>query len=131
MSAQQSGKQREKRVDKEIYLLRNLPNHYKLAKKETQLGMLIDVSIYVIIVQLEIQKEALGNSKLIDSSIQFYYFDILLRDKYPFQPPIIMTRTNVSLLGVMTFQFCKPSLADGRDLLSDIIACKPAGKQAN
>ena len=69
MSAQQSGKQREKRVDKEIYLLRNLPNHYKLAKKETQLGMLIDVSVHVIIVQLEIQKEALGNSKLIDSSI--------------------------------------------------------------
>ena len=131
MSAQQSGKQREKRVDKEIYLLRNLPNHYKLAKKETQLGMLIDVSVHVIIVQLEIQKEALGNSKLIDSSIQFYYFDILLRDKYPFQPPIIMTRTNVSLLGIMTFQFCKPSLADGRDLLSDIIACKPAGKQAD
>ena len=131
MSAQQSGKQREKRVDKEIYLLRNLPNHYKLAKKETQLGMLIDVSVHVIIVQLEIQKEVMGNSKLIDSSIQFYYFDILLRDKYPFQPPIIMTRTNVSLLGVLTFQFCKPSLADGRDLLSDIIACKPAGKQAD
>ena len=38
------GKQREKRVDKEFFLLRNLPGEYKLGKKETQLGHVIDVS---------------------------------------------------------------------------------------
>ena len=34
----------EKRIDKEIFLLRNLPKEYKMGKKETQLGVLIDVS---------------------------------------------------------------------------------------
>jgi hypothetical protein len=35
---------KEKRVDKEIFLLRNLPKEYKLGKKETQLGTLVDVN---------------------------------------------------------------------------------------
>jgi hypothetical protein len=33
--ASSQGNQREKRVDKEIFLLRNLPKEYKLGKKET------------------------------------------------------------------------------------------------
>ena len=36
-------KNKEKRIDKEIFLLRNLPKEYKLGKKETQLGILLDV----------------------------------------------------------------------------------------
>jgi hypothetical protein len=31
------------RVDKEIHLLKNLPNHYKLGKRETNLGTLLYV----------------------------------------------------------------------------------------
>jgi len=38
---------KEKRVDKEIFLLRNLPKEFKLGKKETQLGTLIDVSRHI------------------------------------------------------------------------------------
>ena len=34
---------KEKRIDKEIFLLRNLPKEFKIGKKETQLGILIDV----------------------------------------------------------------------------------------
>lgn len=78
-----------------------MPSEYKLGKKDTQLGVLID---------LEIDRKAVKSSHL-DKSIERFYFDILLRDKYPFQPPIIMTRTT----------FCSPSLADGRDLLYHII----------
>jgi hypothetical protein len=37
-------KNKEKRIDKELFLLRNLPKDYKLGKKDTQLGLLIDVS---------------------------------------------------------------------------------------
>ena len=37
-------KNKEKRIDKEIFLLRNLPKDYKLGKKETQLGILLDVN---------------------------------------------------------------------------------------
>lgn len=81
--------------------MRNLPEQFKIGKKETQLGILID---------LEIKKAAVP-SKHLDKSVERFYFDILLRDKYPFQPPIIMTRTT----------FCAPTLADGRDLLYEII----------
>jgi len=82
----QSNKTQEKRIDKEIFLLRNLPKEYKLGKKETQLGTLID---------LEVDRSAV-KSQFLDKSIERFHFDILLRDKYPFQPPIIMTRTTVS-----------------------------------
>lgn len=37
-------KNKEKRIDKEIFTLRNLPSEFKLGKKDTQLGVLIDVS---------------------------------------------------------------------------------------
>mmetsp|Transcript_9633 Transcript_9633/g.16178 ORF Transcript_9633/g.16178 Transcript_9633/m.16178 type:complete len:110 (+) Transcript_9633:58-387(+) len=100
---------KEKRIDKEIFLLRNLPKEYKLGKKETQLGTLID---------LEIDRSTV-KSQLLDKSIQRFYFDILLRDKYPFQPPIIMTRTT----------FCSPSLADGRDLLYHVIPDKSSSEE--
>ena len=40
-----------------------------------------------------------------------FNFDILLRDKFPFQPPLILTKTT----------FAMPSLADGRDLLLHIL----------
>jgi hypothetical protein len=46
--AQSMGK-KEKRIDKEIFLLRNLPKEYKLGKKETSLGTLIDVSRSIFI----------------------------------------------------------------------------------
>jgi hypothetical protein len=39
-----SQQKKEKRIDKELFLLRNLPKEYKLGKKDTQLGTLIDVS---------------------------------------------------------------------------------------
>lgn len=47
----------------------------------------------------------------LDPSMEKFNFDILLRDKFPFQPPLIMTKT----------RFCSPSLADGRDLLQHIL----------
>jgi ubiquitin-protein ligase len=41
-----------------------------------------------------------------------FNFDILLRDKFPFQPPLVITKT----------AFGEPnSLADGRDLLLHIL----------
>ena len=41
-------RKKEKRIDKEIFLLRNPPKEYKLGEKEAFLGTLIDVSIKVI-----------------------------------------------------------------------------------
>ena len=45
------------------------------------------------------------------TSIETFNFDILLRDKFPFQPPLIMTKT----------RFSDPSMADGRDLLNHLL----------
>jgi len=50
-------KNKEKRIDKEIFLLRNLPKEYKLGKKETQLGILLDVNTsfyYIFTMQISI-----------------------------------------------------------------------------
>jgi len=62
------------------------------------------------LIDFEIDRSVI-KSEFLDKSIERFYFDVLLRSKYPFQPPIIMTRTT----------FCSPSLADGRDLLYEII----------
>ena len=35
---------KQKRIDKEIFTCRSLPKEYKMGKKLTQLGVLIDVS---------------------------------------------------------------------------------------
>lgn len=51
-----------------------------------------------------------------ESPLDTFTFDILLRDKFPFQPPIIMTKT----------KFSNPSLYDGRDLLKHLL---PGGQQ--
>jgi len=40
-----------------------------------------------------------------------FNFEILLKDKFPFKPPVVTTRT----------PFSNPSLADGRDLLAHIL----------
>ena len=104
--------------------MRNLPNSYKLGQKKTNLGRVIYVSLYPFrsrsypsqidfndppfsCLQLEIDKSALN----VDQGTQIFNFDILLRDKFPFQPPLIMTKT----------KFCNPSLADGRDLLTHVL----------
>ena len=47
----------------------------------------------------------------VPAHLERFNFDILLRDKFPFQPPLVMTKTS----------FCEPSLADGRDLLTHIL----------
>lgn len=56
---------------------------------------------------MEISKTALSVEQPIDT----FTFDILLRDKFPFQPPIIMTKTKI----------CNPSIYDGRDLLKHLL----------
>ena len=42
-------KKTHKRVEKELLLLRNLPKEYKLGKRETSLGTLLYVRLFVLI----------------------------------------------------------------------------------
>ncbi len=45
--------------------------------------------------QLEIERSAVNGAQALDRSIDRFHFEILLRDKFPFQPPLITTRTKV------------------------------------
>lgn len=79
-----------------------------------------DSSLYCA--QLEIDRSVVHCS-YIDKSVAKFDFEILLRDKFPFQPPFIITKTKVTstIIQLFCFQFTFPSLADGRDLLTHII----------
>jgi ubiquitin-protein ligase len=105
------------RVDKEIQLLKNLPKEYKLGKRETALGTLL---------YLEIDKSAVNLDATATQNevvpIQKYNFDILLREKYPFEAPQITTRTRVSNGMLILLQFGPVPLADGRDLFCEILS---------
>jgi hypothetical protein len=48
-----------------------------------------------MICQLEIERSAVNGAQALDRSIDRFHFEILLRDKFPFQPPLITTRTKV------------------------------------
>jgi ubiquitin-protein ligase len=50
-------------------------------------------------------------AKQVNEVVQKYKFEILLKDKFPFKPPVVTT----------SMPFSNPSLADGRDLLLNIL----------
>jgi ubiquitin-protein ligase len=96
MSENNFNKPKPKRLDKELLLLRNLPKEFKIGKKETPLGIILFVSFH---------------DKSLVPPIDQFNFEILIKDKFPFQPPLIMSKTN----------FSSPTLADGRDLLLHLL----------
>ena len=66
----QVNKNKEKRIDKEIFLLRNLPEAYKLGKKLEQQEMMKDPEKYKAYLLEELknqQAEKPGTSKKLDS----------------------------------------------------------------
>lgn len=83
----------------------------------------------IIYYQLEIEKSAVPLSEATLAQIKNenqvpiakYNFDILLREKYPFEPPQITTRTRViHFIFLILVQFGSVPLADGRDLFKEI-----------
>jgi ubiquitin-protein ligase len=50
-------------------------------------------------------------TKQVGEQVNKFNFEILLKEKFPFKPPVVTTRTS----------FSNPSLADGRDLLDQIL----------
>lgn len=91
-----------KRIDKgrgyaELQLLSQLPPSFKVTHTESPFGMTLRV---------EITKDLLPGLEIDSVS-----FDVLLEGSYPFQAPKVLCNTS----------FIRPSLADGRDLLRDII----------
>lgn len=77
--------------------MRNLPSTIKSNRRKKEVGTIIE---------LEIEKKEIGGNAKTD-----FQFEILLRNKYPFQPPLIMAKTTLGT----------PTLADGRDLLPHLL----------
>ena len=91
----------------ELELLKYLPIDYKLEYKDSPTYLLIQISF--------------NASSLKSSPLKIFQFDILVSQNYPISPPKIRTVSSVRLSQV---QFGNPSLADGRDLLIEIIKKK-------
>ena len=93
-------------------MLKNLPQDYKFSTHDSSLGLIIKVSSHLghSRHKFEIQAKMI-KSELLDKSIKKVVFDVLLDQKFPFQQPRIMCKT----------EFTEPSLCDCRDLFSDIL----------
>lgn len=96
-----SVKIQNKRIAKEVKLLKNLPPEMLFGKLEKSYG---------IIIRIEIQS-SLIKSRFLDSSIEKLYFEILLTEKFPFQAPQVCCKTKIGF----------PTINDKRDVLEEVI----------
>lgn len=91
-----------KRVEKgtvhsELQLLAQLPAGFAVSHSDSPFGVVITLTLARDSFPTDLPADVL--------------FEVHIEGKYPFQAPKILTKT----------EFCSPSLADGRDLLRDII----------
>jgi hypothetical protein len=77
-------------------MLRSLPPVYKIVEDRSPFGLVIKVTLSV---------------DLVPAAEESVTFDVHLEGKFPFQAPKLYCRTS----------FTKPSIADGRDLLKDVV----------
>ena len=60
--------------------------------------------------QIEISSDIIDSNHL-DQRIEKLFFDLILSKMFPCEPPKVLCKT----------KFCHPTIADGRDLLEEII----------
>lgn len=89
-----------KRIAKEVKMLKNLPQEMLFGKIEKSYG---------IIIRIEIQA-SLINSQFLNSDIEKLYFEVLLTEKFPFQAPQVYCKTKIGF----------PTIDDKRDVLDEI-----------
>lgn len=91
-----------KRIEKgtlhaELQLLAQLPEGFSVSHSDSPFGLIISITL---------SQASFPADLLVD-----VLFEVHIEGKFPFQAPKVLTKT----------EFCTPSLADGRDLLRDII----------
>jgi ubiquitin-protein ligase len=94
-----------KRIDKgrfhiELQLLAQLPPGFTVSHSDSPFGLIIQVTVSVAAFPTDLDQDLI--------------FEIHIEGKFPFQAPKIQCKT----------AFLQPSLADGRDLLRDIIGAQ-------
>jgi len=70
-----------------------LSKEYKIGKREVALGTLLYLEM----------DSSLVESEHLKMEVPKYNFEILLRDRYPFQQPLIMTKTKVTICLTLSF----------------------------
>lgn len=90
-----------KRISKEVKMLKNLPPEMLFGKIEKSYG---------VVIRIEIQA-SLIKSQFLNSDIQKLYFEILLTEKFPFQAPQVYWKTKIGY----------PTIDDRRDVLEEVI----------
>lgn len=90
-------------------MLRHLPKEYKFSLiTGCALGTLLKLEIDYTAMSDQANKAV---AKQTGAKVEKYKFEILLKEKFPFKPPVLST----------SCPFSNPSLADGRDLLQNIL----------
>jgi ubiquitin-protein ligase len=77
MESKSSVKIQNKRIAKEVKMLKNLPPEMLFGKIEKDYGILIRIEIQASLIK----------SQFLSSDIEKLYFEILLTEKFPFQAP--------------------------------------------
>ena len=77
METKGSVKIQNKRIAKEVKMLKNLPSEMLFGKIEKDYGILIRIEIQASLIK----------SQFLSSDIEKLYFEILLTEKFPFQAP--------------------------------------------
>ena len=101
MEKKSSVKIQNKRIAKEVKMLKNLPSQMLFGKIDKDNG---------VVIRIEIQA-SLINSQFLNSDIEKLYFEILLTEKFPFQAPQIYCKTKIGY----------PTIDDKRDVLEEVI----------
>lgn len=101
MESKSSVKIQNKRIAKEVKMLKNLPPEILFGKIEKDYGVVIRIEI----------KASLINSQFLSSDIEKLYFELLLTEKFPFQAPQVYCKTKIGY----------PTIDDKRDVLEEVI----------
>lgn len=96
-----SVKIQNKRIAKEVRLLKKLPPEMLFGKIEKTYG---------VVVRVEIQS-SLIKSELLNPDIEKLYFEILLTERFPMQAPQVYCKTKIGY----------PTIDDKRDVLEEIL----------
>jgi ubiquitin-protein ligase len=101
METKASVKIQNKRIAKEVKMLKNLPPEMLFGKIEKDYG---------VVIRIEIQA-SLIKSQFLNNDIEKLYFEVLLTEKFPFQAPQIYCKTKIGY----------PTIDDKRDVLEEVL----------
>lgn len=99
MESSQKAKIQNKRITKEVKMLKNLDMLFGKIEKDDGVSIRIEIPASTI------------NSQFLNSDIEKLYFEVFLTEKFPLQPPQVYCKS----------KFVFPTIDDKRDVLEEVI----------